>query len=41
MVLIVLPLAIWFAWKRHLRLGLAIAALSGLWMFTSFRIIRT
>ena len=41
MIIIVLPLALWYAWKRHLRLGLAIAALSGLWMFISFRIIRT
>lgn len=41
MIIIVLPLALWYAWKRQLRLGLAIAALSGLWMFLSFRLIRS
>jgi hypothetical protein len=41
MIIIVLPLALWYAWKRHLRLGLVVAAASGLWTFLSFKLIRS
>ncbi|HVJ99190.1 MAG TPA: DUF2079 domain-containing protein [Acidimicrobiia bacterium] len=41
MIIIILPLALWYAWKRHLRLGLVVAALSGLWTLLAFRIIRS
>ena len=41
MIIIMLPLALWYAWKRHLRLGLVVAALTGLWTLVAFRIIRS